>query len=92
MSTEYVLALWKATSENNMEEVIKLIKNKEFTIDIGITAVGIALARKHNDIAYELLSQEGALDKYFDRPFIVDRYLRDAVANYIIKKNKNTSK
>ena len=83
------MALWEATSKNDMEQVIKLINNKEFTIDIGITAVGIAFVRKHYDIAYELLSQEGALDKYFNRPFIVDQGLRDAVANYIIKKNKN---
>lgn len=85
MSSEFILSFWKAISSNDIEKIKNMMNDDQYTMNIGLEAIGIAFTRKHNEIAYEILSQDGALDKFFDHPFMIDNGLRESVKNYIIK-------
>jgi hypothetical protein len=84
-----IFKLRKAASDNDMDTVKEMMNHSDYCYDIGREAVGIAFSLKHDEIAHQLLSLPGALDKYFDHPFMVDSGLRAAVAAYITKRDGN---
>lgn len=87
--TVKIMKLREAAANNDMETVIYIMNDSSYCYEIGREAVGIAFARMHYDIAYQLLSFPGSLDKFFDHPFMVDNGLKSSVKNYIMKRELN---
>lgn len=85
MSTNFILQLWNATSNNDLATIKQMVSDEQYSNDIAMSAVGIALSRKHYEIAYHMLAQQGALDLYFDHPYKVDTGIKNAVNDYITK-------
>lgn len=81
-----IMELREAASMNDIGKVIAIMSDPSYTYEIGREAVGIALTLRHTDVAYQLLSYPGALDSFFDHPYMVDNGLRASVAKFIEMK------
>lgn len=73
-------------AENNDIGAIKtIIRKGEYQFNNGLMTIAYSLNKGKNDIAYELLSIDGAWDHYVKTrfsPFVVMDKLREAVRKY----------
>lgn len=88
LSQNRIFMLRDAASKNDKDLIKLLMTDENYHHDQGQEAIAIAMSCNHLEIVYELLSFPGSLDKFFNmNQFRVDNGLRDAVQNYITKRD-----